>query len=43
MMALNLWLHWWQAALRGDICSRCLKPGHNAASCRDPLWGPRNR
>lgn len=37
----SLWLHWWSAALRGEVCTRCLQPGHVAASCRHPLWGPR--
>jgi hypothetical protein len=40
-MAWALWSGWWQAALRGDVCTRCLQPGHVAASCKSPLWSRR--
>lgn len=37
-VAWGMWLHWWGAALRGDICTACLQPGHVAASCPRELW-----
>lgn len=32
-MAWAVWAGWWRSALRGDICTICLQPGHVAASC----------
>lgn len=41
MMFFAFGVHYWKSALNGDVCMRCLQPGHVSASCRDPFWGYR--
>jgi hypothetical protein len=38
MIAAAMWAYWWRNALHGDYCTRCLQPGHVAASCTHKLW-----